>query len=216
MIDQPSELGNEENVDVLLRLASPPTPLSDDVDDATLRLMVRSATRPPKADTRRSVPRLAVLGAVAAIVLGGAGTAAAATYTNWFSAFEKPDTVSRFTLPSGLSCEFRTIVQPGTGTAAEEEAVAAFLKDTDVLALADVDAELARMKARDVVTQGPDGDVVTPATQLYSQDQLYYDAVWGAITNVIWDHLEDTGVVDPVAGSNLSFAAQSDCGDKIR
>ncbi|MEV8211961.1 hypothetical protein AB0P40_44430, partial [Streptomyces sp. NPDC079189] len=68
MIDQPSELGNEENVDVLLRLASPPTPLSDDVDDATLRLMVRSATRPPKADTRRSVPRLAVLGAVAAIV----------------------------------------------------------------------------------------------------------------------------------------------------
>jgi hypothetical protein len=216
MNEQPHERETDENVDVLLRLASPPAPLSDAIDDATLRLMVDSATRSSKAHTRRSLPRVAALGAVAVIVLGGAGTAAAATYTKWFSAFEKPDTVSRFTLPSGLSCEFRTIVRPGTGTAREQEAVAQFLKGTDVLALADVDAELARIEERDVVTEGPDGDVATPTTQLYSQDRLYYDAVTGAINNVIWDHLEDAGVVDPVAGSNLSFAAQSDCWDEIR
>jgi len=216
MNEQPRESETEENVDVLLRLASAPTPLSDAVDDATLRLMVASATRPPKAVTPRSLPRLAALGTVVAIVLGGAGTAAAATYTNWFSAFERPDTVSRFTLPSGLSCEFRTIVRPGTGTPQEQEAVAQFLEGADVLALADVDAELARIEERDVVSQGPDGDVATPTTQLYSQDRLYYDAVTGAISNVIWDHLEDAGVVDSVAGSNLSFAAQSDCWDEIR
>ncbi|PPH46662.1 hypothetical protein C5D09_06840 [Rathayibacter sp. AY1C9] len=84
-------------------------------------------------------------------------------------------------------------------------------RTTDVLALADIDGELARIVARDVTVRGDDGDTVVPATELYSEDELYRQAVVGAITNVVWDELEDRGVVDPVTGSDLSTGSQDDC-----
>ncbi|PPF33133.1 hypothetical protein C5B93_14610 [Rathayibacter sp. AY1A2] len=83
-------------------------------------------------------------------------------------------------------------------------------RTTDVLALADIDGELARISAQDTIDRD-NGDTVVPATEVYSEDELYRQAAVNAITDVVWDELEDRGVVDPVAGSDLSTGSQDDC-----
>jgi hypothetical protein len=152
-------------------------------------------------------PRSVAIGTVLLLTLGGAGAAAAATISGWEPWVENPDAVVHFTLPGGASCEYR-IVAKDTGSSADFIAARDYLRSTDVLALADIDGELARVSSRMV---GPDDGSAVPATSVYSEDQLYYQGVTGAINNVIWDEMEARGIANSVTGSDLSFASQSDC-----
>ncbi|PTL71238.1 hypothetical protein C1I63_18540 [Rathayibacter caricis DSM 15933] len=198
-------------MNALLDESAPPTPLSDAVPDAALREMVRGVEWDARRGRRSVTPRALVIGTVVALTLGGAGAAAAATLSGWEPWVENPDSVVHFTLPSGRACEFRSVAREGDPEDIKE--AQKVLRTTDVLALADVDGELARIVARDVTVRGENGDTVVPATEMYSEDELYRQAVVGAITNVVWDELEERGVVDPVTGSDLSLGGQDDCAD---
>lgn len=196
----------------ILDSSAPGTPMADAVPDSILSMMVldaRSELR--RSRHRRVTPRSVAIGTVLFLTLGGAGAAAAATISGWEPWVQNPDAIVHFTLPSGTACEYR-IVANDTGDPADFTAARDYLKSTDVLALADIDGELARVTAREV---GPDDGSAVPATTVYSEDQLYYQGVTGAITNVIWDEMEARGIVSPVTGSDLSFASQADCAGVI-
>lgn len=212
MTTEPQENADLTALTELLDGAAPPTPMANRVPDSALRDIVQSARWQAKRSRRHRVtPRSVAIGTVLLLTIGGAGTAAAATLSGWEPWAENPDAVVHFTLPGGASCEYR-IVAKDTGDPADFVIARDYLKSTDVLALADIDGELARVTARMV---GPDDGSAVPATSAYSEDQLYYDGVTGAINNVIWDEMEARGIVNPVAGSDLSFASQSDCAGVI-
>ncbi|ROP48228.1 hypothetical protein EDF44_3218 [Rathayibacter sp. PhB185] len=209
MTTEPHDAASDRAMKALLDESVPPTPLADAVPDDALREMVRGAERETRRGRRPVTPRAVVIGTVVALTLGGAGAAAATTLSGWEPWVTNPDSVVHFTLPSGRECEFRSVAREGDPEDVKE--AQDVLRTTDVLALADIDGELARIVARDVTVRGDDGDTVVPATELYSGDELYRQAVVGAIINVVWDKLEDRGVVDPVTGSDLSFGSQDDC-----
>jgi hypothetical protein len=208
MTTEPKENGDRSALTVLLEDSAPQTPLANSVPDSAFREIVGGARWEAKRSRRHRVtPRSVAIGTVLLLTLGGAGTAAAVSLSGWEPWAENPDAVVHFTLPGGASCEYR-IVAKDTSTPADFKAIRDYLKSTDVLVLADIDGELARVTARNV---GPDDASAVPATSVYSQDQLYYQGVTGAITNVIWDEMEARGITSPVTGSDLSFVAQSDC-----
>ncbi|WP_291057011.1 hypothetical protein [Herbiconiux sp.] len=188
--------------------SAPGTPMADALPGSILSTMVLDARAEMKRSRRRrATPRSVAIGTVLILTLGGAGAAAAATISGWEPWVQNPDAIVHFTLPSGASCEYR-IVAKDTGDPADFTAARDYLKSTDVLALADIDGELVRVTARDV---GQDDGSAVPATSVYSEDQLYYQGVTGAINNVLWDEMEARGIASPVTGSDLSFASQSDC-----
>ncbi|PPF11422.1 hypothetical protein C5C74_07870 [Rathayibacter sp. AY1E8] len=211
MTTEPHDAGSDRAMNALLDESAPPTPLAEAVSDSSLREMIRGAEWNARRGRRQATPRALVIGTVVALTLGGTGAAAAATLSGWEPWVANPDSVVHFTLPSGRECELRSVAKEGDPEDIKE--MQDVLRTTDVLALADVDGELARIVARDVTVRGDDGDTVVPATELYSEDELYRQAVEGAIINVVWDELEDRGVVDPVTGSDLSFGSQDDCAD---
>lgn len=223
-IDRADGAGDADRIDradgialaVLLDRSSPQTPFADEAPSSDLDEMVRRAAREMRRTRRRRVtPRSVALGTVLVLALGGAGAAAAATISRWQPWAENPDATVHFTLPSGSSCEYR-IVARDTGDPADYLAARDYLTSTDVLALADIDGELSRVRAREVAVRGDSSDAGTPATGPYSDDELYRQAVSGAVLNVIWDELEARGIVDPVAGSDLSFASQTSCDGEVR
>jgi len=208
MTTDPFEHDSERELVALLDDAALKTPMADAVPDSILDEMVQGARWAVRASRHRRVtPRSVAIGTVLVLTLGGAGAAAAATISGWEPWAENPDAVVHFTLPSGTACEYRMVAKD-TSTPADFTAARDYLKSTDVLALADVEGQLARVTAAQV---GSDEDSAVPATSVYSEDQLYFQGVTGAINNVIWDEMEARGIASPVTGSDLSFASQSDC-----
>ncbi|KQQ03413.1 MULTISPECIES: hypothetical protein [unclassified Rathayibacter] len=214
MTIEPHDVPTDRAMNALLDGSAPRSPLADAVPDAVLREMVRGAEWEARRVRRRTTPRAIVIGTVVALTLGGAGAAAAATLSGWEPWVENPDSVVHVTLPSGIECEFRTVVRQGDP--ADVEAAQDVLRDIDTLAAADIDRELARVSAREVTVRGENADTVASPTELHSEDELYRQAVTEAIINDAWDELEARGVVDSVTGSDLSLGAQSDCADLPR
>ncbi|MFT4230101.1 MAG: hypothetical protein QM602_07430 [Microbacterium sp.] len=199
---------DEAALTALLERAAPATPFADAVDDDALLELVRvTRGRNPR---RRATARAVAFGTIIALALGGAGIATARTLPAWEWWAQAPDSTMRFTLPSGAECEHWLVVRGGAdaGTLAT---VQEYLRTTDLVALADVRSELARVVASDVVVQGEDGDTTVPAIEHDSEDKLYFQAMTGAILNVVWDELEARGIVDAELGSNVSFSSQADC-----
>lgn len=208
MTTEPHGNADRTALTILLDDSAPHTPMANRMHDSALRDLVQAARREAKRSRRHRVtPRSVAIGTVLFLTLGGAGAAAAATLSGWQPWAENPDAVVHFTLPGGASCEYRIVAQD-TGNRSDFTTARDYLKSTDVLALADIDGELARVTAGEV---SRDGDSVVPATSVYSEDQLYYQGVTGAINNVIWHELEARGISSPITGSDLSFASQSDC-----
>jgi hypothetical protein len=200
--------GEEPTLVALLDEAAPRTPLADAVPDSALHEMAQGARWNAGHRRRRATPRGVVFGTVVALTLGGAGAAAAATFSGWEPWVADADATVHFTLPSGTACEYRIVVNQNRADAADFRVAQDFLRSTDVLAVADIDGELGRVIAREAAGDGTDAD---PTAQVPSADQLYYRAVDGAITNVVWDALEARGAANPVTGSELSLSSQSDC-----
>lgn len=210
MTTDPQEDADRAALVILLDDSAPRTPMANSLPDSAFRELVQGARSEVKRSRRHKVtPRSVAIGTVFFLALGGAGAAAAATLTGWQPWVENPDATVRFTLPSGTACEYRIIARDA-GNTAEFIAARDYLSSTDVLALADIDGQLAWVTRGEVLVQGDDITTV-PAAELYSEDQLYYQAVTGAINNVIWDEMEARGIANPLTGSDLSFGSQSDC-----
>ncbi|PPF56452.1 hypothetical protein C5B94_03255 [Clavibacter michiganensis] len=208
MSTEPKEQGDEPTLVALLDEAAPRTPLADAISVSVLQEMAQGARWNAGRRRRRATPRAVVFGTVVALTIGGAGAAAAATFSGWEPWVANADATVHFTLPSGTACEYRIVVNQNRADAADFRVAQDFLRSTDVLAAADIDSELGRVIARQAAGDGTDAD---PAAQVPSTDERYYRAVHGAITNVVWDALEARGAADPVTGSELSLSSQSDC-----
>ncbi len=193
--------------------------ITPSVEDELARMAVVARTDTARSERKkRRVPRVAVIGLAAALVVGGAGAAAAATggFTSWWA--DEPDAVYVFTLPSGAVCEARWgNVMGSYADKAAREAAREYLGTIDDLDQADVDAEIARMRAdRDSWLQNEDGtrEPAWYGTENYkSPDMEYLDAVSFVVSGALWAELERQGF-DLDAGENergLSVDGEMNC-----
>ena len=193
--------------------------ITPSVEDELARMAVAARTDSARSEpSKRRVPRVAVIGLAAALVIGGAGAAAAATggFTSWWA--DDPDAAYTFTLPSGAVCEARWgNVMGSYADKAAREAAREYLGTIDDIDQADIDSEIARMRAdRDSWLQNDDG-TQEPAwygTENYkSPDTEYSQAVSLVVSNALWEELRRQGFVLD-AGENergLSVDGEMNC-----
>lgn len=96
---------------------SAPTAPADDALRAAITAMVTDArveaggaARAPRVRSR--AVKLAVIGTIAAAIVGAGGVAVAASLISWGPEYANPDTEFSVTLPSGRMCEARYVVVP--------------------------------------------------------------------------------------------------------
>ncbi|MDF2563454.1 MAG: hypothetical protein K0R99_4900 [Microbacterium sp.] len=95
-------------LDGLLRAARPPrTVVTPSIEDELARMTVAAGGSVVERDRPRRVKHAAALGVALAVLLGGAGAAAAATIGEWSWWAEDPDGKYYYTAPTGESCEVR-------------------------------------------------------------------------------------------------------------
>jgi hypothetical protein len=212
-----SRYSDDPDLDAALAAASPPTPQGNALTAAAAAELVEAArvrsSSPRRAGRRRVVAVTAAVG----LGLAGVGAAAAAvTHADWSRWAQDPDVLLTYTLPSGAVCEERI----GGTIGADRDAVEAareFFREHDVLALADVEGEIARMRADDDVTEIlPDGSVVDASygTPYYrSADEEYAFAVSRAVGAVFVAELERQGMPTEGPGSLASHGGEIWCPD---
>lgn len=195
-------------LDDLLDASSPATSRpSSVVDDEVVRMIVGAEREARPAGVLRHLPRPAAAGVALAIVLGGAGAAAATgTWSPWAQA---PDGVLTYTLPSGAQCEQRLgDVRGGRG-----EVVREFLRTTDLQALVSegVDDAIAEIRTEENSFVHPDGtrEPAGYGTERYNADQEYQSAVWRVINEAVSEELDRSGT-DP-AEVDLSWGGEANC-----
>lgn len=187
------------------------------IEDELARMAVAARTDSARSEpNKRRVPRVAVIGLAAALVIGGAGAAAAATggFTSWWA--DDPDAAYTFTLPSGAVCEARWgNVMGGTSEDAARKAARDYLNSVDGVDQADIEAEIARIRAdRDGWFQNADGtrEPAGYGTENYpSPDAEYERAVSSVLTNAVWDELDRQGFDADEDLRNVSFAGEMNC-----
>lgn len=99
---------DDETVDRLLGGVVPArTTITPAIEDELARMTVESGNTVKIADRPRRVKRVAAVGVTLAVLLGGAGAAAAATLGGWSPWAEDPDGKYFYTAPTGELCEVR-------------------------------------------------------------------------------------------------------------
>lgn len=198
-------------LDRLLEVSAPSvTPDSPALADQ-LHHMVPEASEPAAArrPSRPRPSRTAIAGLTSALVVVGAGSAAAGGV--WSPWAQDPDTTVTYTLPSGATCEMR-LGDVQDADPAMTAAIQDYLADVDLESVIDVDAQISALRAdRDVFVVADDGSM-TPAwygTPDYkSPDEEYNLAHSMAITEAVTDELERQGFDTP---AGFSYAGEAQC-----
>lgn len=176
-------------LDLLLNSSAPDTADPDLSDEfAAMVAAARLEVRPV-----RRLPRYVATGALVGILLGGAGAAAAVTLGDWSPWAQHPDYSYTYTLPSGVRCEARL----GNVSGSDAELVGAmkeYLASVDVLEIADVDAAIAVLRARE---------------EFADADAEYQLAVDMAVTTVLFEEMERQGFA--FDGGFESLQTEWDC-----
>ncbi|MDL5351061.1 hypothetical protein [Microbacterium sp. zg-YB36] len=210
----------DEDFEQVLQSAAPKTTtVSNRVEDELARMTV--AARTDDALARRADrwnrPGVATGAIVGALLLTGAGVAAASAGTNWiFPWAETPAVEFSYTLPSGKTCESRI---GGLSLSPEFESqetdILKYLAGLDVMDAIDIDEEIAAARSNRDVWMETDEGIDVPAwygTEYYpSPDREYSMAVQKALREVIFDELERRGL-DPRGGQGLlGLEAETKC-----
>lgn len=174
---------NDTELDALLAPAELPHPATLDSD---LMILVSDAQLAARRARRR--PRIVAGGVALTLALGGATAAAAASGVFSWEPDMQAASGQRFTVPSGVECEVRTIVEQGdpATVARAEEIVATMDIATDI--------NIAGMLALEQEGQ--------------SQDRKLLGAVSSAVQGYVIDTLLDEGY--DISG--FGIASQADCG----
>jgi hypothetical protein len=190
--------------------------ITPSIEDELARMAVSARTDTARNGARRRVPRVAVIGLAAVLAISGAGAAAAATggFTSWWA--DEADAVYTFTLPSGAVCEARWGNVMGDFSAdGAREAARNYLRSVDGVDQADIDAQIARMRAdRDTWFQNADGtrEPAWYGTAKYmSPDSEYEHALSSVVTNALWDELERQGFDAEEDLRNVSVSGEVNC-----
>jgi hypothetical protein len=204
-----SRYSDDPALDALLDASSPPTPQGDAMTPAEARALVASALDQAAAAPRRRPGRrrALVVGAAAVMGLAGIGAAAAAvTQIDWSGWASDPDVAYTFTLPSGATCEARIGGTIGASNESVDQA-RAFFREHDVLAMVDVDAEIARMRAEEdraviIDDAGTQVDASYGTAYYPSPDEEYQWAVSKVVGELFADELEwQGGALDSHSGA---------------
>jgi len=191
----PDHTPEPDMLDDLLASSAPRTStLTPELEHELVAMSVDAEYEARPAGRLRRMPRAAVVGIAAVLVLGGAGAAAAATLSDWAPWATTPDASFTFTLPSGAVCEQRYGNVKGTDEVTQ--AIREYMKQVDVLQLADIDAELQRARADENVQVNADGSQEPGGygTPYYNADSEYLQAVMQATSKVITTELDRQGI----------------------
>ncbi|MFG6475753.1 hypothetical protein ACFXP7_05135 [Microbacterium sp. P06] len=227
-----------DSLDDLLNRSAPAHGETADLH-ARFSLMVRDAQREAAPTRTPRAWRAAVGAGLGVLLVGGAGAAFASGIFNWEPWAEDPDISYSFTLPSGIDCETRILIdsapaQGGNGIPTPSvgaEQFRSWAQTTDLFALADVDARLAELEQNGgmpadmapmqpgeqelmvVVEPGGGLDVVPKTDGGPSADDLYAHAVDLAMTDVLTSKSAELGL-DGTAGNGWSTSQQMLCGSE--
>ncbi|MFD4957293.1 hypothetical protein [Microbacterium sp. NPDC058389] len=127
--------------DLLDELLDRSAPATRTIDSPDLRAMIGDAAREVRPPRRRRVGIAA--GALAVLLVGGAGVATATDLVPWDERAQDPYALLSFQLPSGVTCEQRIIELAADPAAARW--LREFSSERDLVAMADVEGYLARM-----------------------------------------------------------------------
>ena len=200
-----------DSFDDRLALSAPPTAVPDDLDTflvpmvAEARLDARSTTPP------RALRRVVGVGAVVLLGLGGVGAAAASTWGGWEPWWtDDANGTFSYTLPSGAVCEELLGNIQGLDPAADE-AIRGWFDQTDVVAQAEVEAEIQRMREDPdstlVLADGTKVDSSYGTDYYHSADEEYQLAMSRAVGNLMTAELARLGLDATLA----SFDGAASC-----
>lgn len=212
-------------LDDLLDHSAPP---ARQVPDAALTAMIADARA--EVPRRRSRPRLVALtgGALALVLAGGAGVAAATDGFSWAPWAQDPVGAVAFAMDNGFSCELRFTEYTGGGDPAFLTGVNQTLEDwyrtTDVVAaiqpiLPSVREHLAALRAESEMEPDPEFEALPSDEQAEELEHRAWSAEWAAWEWAVGDletqALRDAGYSMPderFAGSKR--ASQIQCFDE--
>jgi hypothetical protein len=193
------------------------TTVNEALEDELARMSVRARIDHAPATRRRVAGRVAAGAIAVAVVLGGAGAAAAATggwWSSWWA--NEPDAVVHYALPSGAQCEYRmgglmvrTADEPVRLAAREWFATA----DLDAIIARGIDARVDRVRADDVLIDGPDGTLISAEVDPRTEDSVYTRAVGELVHEAMTDALTAQGFdMEWAPGENgLTIAGELNC-----
>lgn len=196
-------------LDDLLRSAAPATRAAEDDDLTAMIASARREAEPPRRARRRG--RVAVAtGALAAILMGGAGVAVATDGLSWAPWVREPLGAVQFSMAGDMDCELRFSGFTGGADAAFVGEVNRALEDwyrsTDVVGeaqplLAQKRADIAAMAAGAPQDPGADMSGLTPAEReaeiahrAWADEWLTWDLV---VSDLEVEALRDVGIVLP-------------------
>ncbi|MGO1317767.1 MAG: hypothetical protein ACTMIR_12145 [Cellulomonadaceae bacterium] len=208
-----TRFSNDPELDHLLDASQPPTPLADATSDAELLAQVNEAREGARTPVRRAARRTATVTAAVLLGLGGVGAAAAAvTQASWSPWAKDPDVILTFELPSGAACELRL----GNAETTDADVLAALreIADTkDVLALADVDATIAELRANKGTytdANGVEHDASYGTPYYQSPDSEFLTATSLAVSQLIREDLKAQGLPAGFGYSGESLCPEAD------
>lgn len=144
---------DRDPLDDLLTRSAPASVQSTPSLHRDLALLSREARS--AEESRRRPTRLLVGAGLSLLLLGGAGTAVAATTFNWAPWAEDPDIAYPFTLPSGRECEARVLMllvtdAPETGpiSTTPDATLSAHFRSFDAIAASDIESSIAEVRSR--------------------------------------------------------------------
>ncbi|PPF54653.1 hypothetical protein C5C13_13600 [Clavibacter michiganensis] len=161
---------------------------------------------------RRRMTKVGVGLASVSLVLGGVTAAAAAGGWNvlGLTPWTAPDATEEFTLPSSAKCDVRLTDITG-GDPEAVSAAARYLQEVDVLAVADIEGEIARQRADPSIYVNPDGteEPAGYSTKHYNADEEFHSAALRAFEGAVRDEMKRQGFPDNALGDSLEL--ESNC-----
>jgi len=185
--------------DLLDDLLDRSSPVTRAADSANLRAMISAASREHRRSRRRRIGLAA--GALAALLVGGAGVATATDGFTWSPWLQDPLGSYSLTLPSGLECDVRIAhyTMPGDPltTAAVNRIVEDWWRSTDVIAAGEalLPEMIADIRAMEQTVNLDTGEVVPSGygTEFYDADWEYYLAWMNALGELQHKELSSHG-----------------------
>ncbi|MEP7764387.1 hypothetical protein [Sanguibacter sp. 25GB23B1] len=185
-----------DSFDDRLALSVPPTVVPDDFDTFLVPMVAEARLDARRTTPPRALRRVAGVGAVVLLGLGGVGAAAASTWGGWEPWWtDDANGAFTYTLPSGAVCEEQLGNIQGIDPAADE-AIRSWFDETDVVAQAEVEAEIQRMRADTTVAVLEDGTEVDASygTDYYfPADEEYRMAMNVAVADLMTAELARLG-----------------------
>jgi len=185
--------------DLLDELLVRSAPATRPADPADLRAMVGASLRAARPPRRRRVGVAA--GALAVLLVGGAGVATATDLFPWGENAQDPYAILAFQLPSGVTCEQR-IIELSAEPAADRW-LREFSAEHDLIAMADVDGYLARMDTWE-------------QPQYTDPDDRLWQGVNGAVWELVVEKAHEAGFpYSALTGSSSQTYCVDDAGQVV-